>query len=66
MSDSALTYHSLPGEAAILAPDSIRVPAYIGLLIILYVAVNMLLGGAVQQFPDHFAFLAPWFGSDGH
>jgi len=40
--------------------------AYIGLLIILYVAVNMLLGGAVQQFPDHFAFLAPWFGSNGH
>lgn len=40
--------------------------AYIGLLIILYVAVNMLLGGAVRQFPDHFAFLAPWFGSDGH
>jgi len=40
--------------------------AYIGLLIILYVAVNMLLGGAVQQFPDHFAFLAPWFGPDGH
>jgi len=40
--------------------------AYIGLLIILYVAVNMLLGGAVQQFPDHFAFLAPWFGPGGH
>ncbi|TPI15145.1 TerC family protein [Mesorhizobium sp. B4-1-3] len=40
--------------------------AYIGLLIILYVAINMLLGGAVQQFPDHFAFLAPWFGPDGH
>jgi YjbE family integral membrane protein len=40
--------------------------AYIGLLIILYVAVNMLLGGAVRQFPDHFAFLAPWFGLDGH
>ncbi|AZO38429.1 TerC family protein [Mesorhizobium sp. M2A.F.Ca.ET.037.01.1.1] len=40
--------------------------AYIGLLIILYVAINMLLGGAVQQFPDHFAFLAPWFGSDAH
>ncbi|TPI59370.1 TerC family protein [Mesorhizobium sp. B3-1-3] len=40
--------------------------AYVGLLIILYVAVNMLLGGAVQQFPDHFAFLAPWFGPDGH
>lgn len=40
--------------------------AYIGLLIILYVAINMLLGGAVQQFPDHFAFLAPWFGPDHH
>ncbi|CDX16457.1 Integral membrane protein TerC [Mesorhizobium sp. ORS 3324] len=40
--------------------------AYLGLLIILYVAINMLLGGAVQQFPDHFAFLAPWFGPDGH
>ncbi|MDG4885428.1 TerC family protein [Mesorhizobium sp. WSM4884] len=40
--------------------------AYIGLLIILYVAINMLLEGAVQQFPDHFAFLAPWFGPDGH
>jgi len=40
--------------------------AYIGLLIILYVAVNMLLGGAVQQFPNHFGFLAPWFGSGGH
>ena len=40
--------------------------AYVGLLIILYVAINMLLGGAVQQFPDHFAFLTPWFGPDGH
>jgi YjbE family integral membrane protein len=40
--------------------------AYIGLLIILYVSVNMLLEGAVQQFPEHFAFLAPWFGPDGH
>ncbi|OHV88159.1 TerC family protein [Mesorhizobium sp. ORS 3428] len=40
--------------------------AYLGLLIILYVAINMLLEGAVQQFPDHFAFLAPWFGPDGH
>ncbi|MEJ6784815.1 TerC family protein [Aminobacter sp. Piv2-1] len=37
--------------------------AYIGLLIILYVAVKMLLDGAVQQFPEQFAFLAPpWFG----
>jgi len=40
--------------------------AYIGLAIILYVAGKMLLDGAVQQFPDHFAFLAPWFGSGGH
>ncbi|TGW05385.1 TerC family protein, partial [Mesorhizobium sp. M2D.F.Ca.ET.145.01.1.1] len=40
--------------------------AYIGLVIILYVAVKMLLDGAVQQFPDHFAFLSPWFGSSGH
>lgn len=40
--------------------------AYIGLAIILYVAVKMLLDGAVQQFPGHFAFLEPWFGSSGH
>lgn len=42
--------------------------AYIGLLIIFYVAVKMLLDGAVQQFPDQFAFLAPWFGpsAGGH
>jgi YjbE family integral membrane protein len=40
--------------------------AYLGLVIILYVAVKMLLDGAVQQFPEHFAFLAPWFGSGGH
>ncbi|MEO5323554.1 TerC family protein [Mesorhizobium sp. CC13] len=42
--------------------------AYIGLLIILYVAVKMLLDGAVQQFPEQFAFLAPWFGptAGGH
>lgn len=36
--------------------------AYIGLLIILYVALKMLLDGAVEQFPNHFGFLAPWFG----
>jgi epimerase transport system membrane fusion protein len=35
LSDSALIYRSLPGEAGIPAPDSIRVPALIGLLIIL-------------------------------
>lgn len=40
--------------------------AYIGLVIILYVAVKMLLDGAVQQFPVQFAFLAPWFGPGGH
>lgn len=39
--------------------------AYIGLLIILYVALKMLLDGAVEQFPNHFSFLAPWFGPDG-
>ncbi|CCV13657.1 TerC family protein [Mesorhizobium sp. STM 4661] len=39
--------------------------AYIGLVIILYVAVKMFLDGAVQQFPERFAFLAPWFGPGG-
>lgn len=38
--------------------------AYVGLLVILYVAVKMTLDGAVGQFPDTFAFLSPWFG--GH
>ncbi|MCA0274934.1 MAG: TerC family protein [Proteobacteria bacterium] len=38
--------------------------AYIGLLIILYVAIKMLLDGAVDQFPDQFGFLSQWFG--GH
>lgn len=36
--------------------------AYVGLLIILYVAVKMLLDGAVDQFPDQFGFLSGWFG----
>ncbi|MCC6203888.1 MAG: TerC family protein [Hyphomicrobiales bacterium] len=36
--------------------------AYVGLLIILYVAVEMLLGGAVKQWPDHLGFLSGWFG----
>lgn len=36
--------------------------AYIGLLIILYVAVTMILDGAVDQFPEHFGFLSGWFG----
>ena len=38
--------------------------AYIGLLIILYVAVKMMLDGAVDQFPEQFGFLSGWFG--GH
>ncbi len=40
--------------------------AYIGLLIILYVAIKMFLDGAVQQFPEQFSFLAPWFGPSHH
>ena len=39
--------------------------AYIGLMIILYVAVKMLLDGAVQQFPEQFGFLSAWFGPHG-
>jgi len=39
--------------------------AYIGLLIILYVAVKMVLDGAVDQFPDQFGFLGGWFGGHG-
>lgn len=38
--------------------------AYIGLIIILYVALKMLLDGAVDQFPEQFGFLSGWFG--GH
>ena len=38
--------------------------AYIGLVIILYVAVKMFLDGAVDQFPEQFGFLSGWFG--GH
>ena len=37
--------------------------AYIGLLVIFYVAVKMLLDGAVDQWPEQFGFLAGWFGS---
>jgi YjbE family integral membrane protein len=39
--------------------------AYIGLLIILYVALKMIMDGAVDQFPDQFSFLSDWFGSHG-
>ncbi|PWJ85712.1 YjbE family integral membrane protein [Pseudaminobacter salicylatoxidans] len=38
--------------------------AYVGLLIILYVAINMLLDGAVSEFPEQFGFLEPWFGGE--
>lgn len=37
--------------------------AYVGLLIIFYVAIKMLLDGAVDQFPQQFGFLEGWFGS---
>jgi YjbE family integral membrane protein len=40
--------------------------AYIGLVIIFYVAVKMLLDGAVDQWPEHFSFLKGWFGSATH
>jgi len=39
--------------------------AYVGLLIILYVAIKMFLDGAVEQFPEQFGFLSPWFGPHG-
>ena len=39
--------------------------AYVGLIIILYVAVKMLLDGAVDQFPEQFGFLSGWFGGHG-
>ncbi|MBD0416277.1 TerC family protein [Oryzicola mucosus] len=40
--------------------------AYIGLVIILYVAVKMMLDGAVQQWPDQFGVFAQWgFGAHG-
>lgn len=39
--------------------------AYVGLLIILYVAIKMTFDGAVEQFPEQLGFLSGWFGSDG-
>lgn len=36
--------------------------AYIGLLVILYVALEMTLKGAYGQWPEYFAFLDFWFG----
>lgn len=39
--------------------------AYVGLLVILYVAVKMLLDGMADQFPEQFGFLSGWFGGHG-
>ena len=36
--------------------------AYVGLVIILWVAINMMLNGAVDQFPEQLGFLSGWFG----
>ncbi len=38
--------------------------AYIGLVIILWVALKMTLDGIVEQWPEQFPFLTNWFG--GH
>ncbi|MBX3577917.1 MAG: TerC family protein [Rhizobiaceae bacterium] len=40
--------------------------AYVGLLIILYVAIKMILDGSVNEWPETFGFLSPWFGGSGH
>ncbi|MCO5062808.1 MAG: TerC family protein [Rhizobiaceae bacterium] len=39
--------------------------AYFGLLVILYVAIEMTLKGAYSQWPDHLAILGNWFGAPG-
>ncbi|HEV7255702.1 MAG TPA: TerC family protein [Mesorhizobium sp.] len=39
--------------------------AYVGLVIILYVAIKMILDGAVDQYPEQFGFLSGWFGGHG-
>ena len=39
--------------------------AYVGLLVILYVAIKMLLDGLVDEFPAQFGFLSGWFGALG-
>jgi YjbE family integral membrane protein len=38
--------------------------AYLGLLVILYVAIEMMLKGAYGQWPEQFAFLEFWFGGE--
>ncbi|MBX3597133.1 MAG: TerC family protein [Rhizobiaceae bacterium] len=37
--------------------------AYVGLLVILYVAVEMTLKGAYHEWPDQLSFLSVWFGA---
>ena len=39
--------------------------AYLGLLVILYVAIEMTLKGAYGQWPDQLSFLSFWFGAPG-
>ncbi len=39
--------------------------AYVGLLVILYVAIEMTLKGAYGQWPDQLSFLSAWFGAPG-
>lgn len=39
--------------------------AYVGLLVIFYVAIKMLLDGLVDEFPAQFGFLSGWFGVHG-
>ncbi len=39
--------------------------AYVGLLVIFYVAIKMLLDGLVDEFPARFGFLSGWFGVHG-
>jgi YjbE family integral membrane protein len=39
--------------------------AYLGLAVILYVAIEMTLKGAYGQWPEHLSFLNAWFGAPG-
>ena len=39
--------------------------AYVGLLVILYVAIEMTLKGAYGQWPEQLSFLGAWFGAPG-
>jgi predicted tellurium resistance membrane protein TerC len=39
--------------------------AYVGLIIILYVAIEMTLKGAYGQWPEALSFLSGWFGPPG-